>query len=70
MPQRDIVLNENLTDFLSFKNSKFLAKNYDIFLIFAHRIDCGYTLEPPRPASARRFYEYPQSMFWSKDKKK
>ena len=28
------------------------------FLIFAQNIDCGYTLE------------YPQSMFWSKNKKK
>ena len=23
-------------------------KNYDIFLIFAQNIDCGYTLEPPQ----------------------
>ena len=23
-------------------------KNFDIFLIFAQNIDCGYTLEPPR----------------------
>ena len=33
-------------DFLSFKNEKF--HNFDIFLIFAQNIDCGYTLEPPR----------------------
>ena len=29
------------------KNGKFQMKNYDIFLIFALNIDCGYTLEPP-----------------------
>ena len=35
-------------DFMSFKNLKFSAENFDIFLIFAQNIDCGYTLEPPR----------------------
>ena len=39
----------------------------DIFLIFAQNIDCGYTLEPPRRGGSN---EYPQSMFWSKNKKK
>ena len=29
------------------KNDYFQTKNYDIFLIFAQNIDCGYTLEPP-----------------------
>ena len=38
----------------------------DIFLIFAQTIDCGYTLEPPRRGGST---EYPQSMFWSKNKK-
>ena len=38
-----------------------------IFLIFAQNIDCGYTLEPPRRGGSN---EYPQSMFWSKRKKK
>ena len=38
----------------------------DIFLIFAQNIDCGYTLEPPRRSGSN---EYPQSMFWSKNKK-
>ena len=37
-----------------------------IFLIFAQNIDCGYTLEPPRRGGSN---EYPQSMFWSKNKK-
>ena len=37
-----------------------------IFLIFAQNIDCGYTLEPPRRGGSN---EYPQSMFWSNNKK-
>ena len=37
---------------------------FDIFLIFAQNIDCGYTLEPPRRGGSN---EYPQSMFWSKN---
>ena len=46
------------------KNDYFRMKIFDIFLIFAQNIDCGYTLEPPGSN------EYPQSMFWSKNKKK
>ena len=30
------------------KNENFHWKIFDIFLIFAQNIDCGYTLEPPR----------------------
>ena len=41
-------------------------KRFDIFLIFAQNIDCGHTLEPPRRGGSN---EYPQSMFWSKNKK-
>ena len=41
-------------------------KNFDIFLIFAQNMECGYTLEPPRRGGSN---EYPQSMFWSKNKK-
>ena len=41
-------------------------KKIDIFLIFAQNIDCRYTLEPHRRGSSN---EYPQSMFWSKNKK-
>ena len=48
------------------KNEKFHQKNFDIFLIFAQNIDCGYTLEPPRRGGSN---EYPQFMFWSKNKK-
>ena len=39
------------------KIDNFQMKKYDIFLILAQNIDCGYT------------YEYPQSMFLSKNKK-
>ena len=35
-------------DFLALKIENFPLKNFDIFLIFAQNIDCGYTLEPPR----------------------
>ena len=37
-----------------------------MFLIFPQNIDCGYTLEPPRQGSSD---EYPQSLFWNKNKK-
>ena len=39
---------------------------FDIFLIFAQNIDCGYRLEPPHRGGSNL---YPQSMFWSKNKK-
>ena len=48
------------------KNENFQQKFFDIFLIFAQNIDCGYTLEPPPRGGSN---EYPQSMFWSKNKK-
>ena len=48
------------------KNENFPLKIFDIFLIFAQNIDCGYTLEPPCRGGSN---EYPQSMFWSKNKK-
>ena len=44
---------------------KIQKKSFDIFLIFAQNKDCGYTLEPPRRGGSN---EYPQSMFWSKNK--
>ena len=37
------------------------------FNVFAQNIHCGYTLEPPRRGGSN---EYPQYMFWSKNKKK
>ena len=52
-----VIINENFK-----KKTKF----FKIFLIFAHNIDCGHTLEPPRRGGSN---EYPQSMFWSKNKK-
>ena len=47
------------------KNENFHQNLFDIFLIFAQNIDCGYTLEPPRRGDSN---EYQQSMFWSKNK--
>ena len=44
----------------------FSKKSFAIFLIFAQNTDCGYTLELPRRGGSN---EYPQSMFWSKNKK-
>ena len=52
--------------FFGFKNENFHRKKIDIFLIFAQNIDCGYTLEPPRRGGSNK---YPQTMFWSKNKK-
>ena len=55
------------------KNEKKKKKKNDIFLIFAQSIDCRYKLEPPRiklePPRIGGSNEYPQSMFWSKNKK-
>ena len=51
--------------FLAWKIENFQLKNFDIFLIFAQNIDCGYILEPLRRGGSN---EYPHSMFWSKDK--
>ena len=55
--------------FLALKIENFQLKFFDIFLIFAQNIDCGYTLEPPRRGGRGGSNEYPQSMFWSKNKK-
>ena len=52
--------------FTAVKKIIFKMKMFDIFLIFAQNIDCGYTLEPPQRGGSN---EYPQSMFWSKNKK-
>ena len=38
--------------FFDCKNENFHWKNFDIFLIFAQNIHCGYTLEPPRRGEA------------------
>ena len=39
---------------------------YLFFLFLLQNIDCGYPLEPPRRGGSN---VYPQSMFWSKNKK-
>ena len=44
----------------------FQRKNVDIFLVFARSVDCGYTLGPPRRGGSNG---YPQSVFWSGNKK-
>ena len=54
------------SNFFRSKIDNFQRKIFDIFLIFAQNIDCGYTLEPPRRGGSN---EYPQSMLWSKNKK-
>ena len=46
------------------KNDNFQMIFFYIFLIFAQNIDCGYTLEQRGGSN-----EYPQSMFWNKNKK-
>ena len=40
-------------------------KNQVFFQISAQNIDCGYSLEPPRRGGSN---EYPQSMFFSRNK--
>ena len=54
------------------KNWKFSDKKSDIFHISAQNIDCGYSLEPPRRGCSNGRggpKEYPQSMFFSRNKK-
>ena len=43
-------------------------KNSKIFHISAQNIDCGYSLEPPRPRRGGS-NEYPRSMFWAEIRK-
>ena len=52
--------------FLAVKIENINYKLLIFFLIFAQNIYCGYTLEPPRRGGSN---EYPQYMFWSKNKK-
>ena len=48
-------------------NSCFLFGVMEMFVYdCAQNIDCGYTLEPPGRGGSNK---YPQSMFWSKNKK-
>ena len=54
------------SNFFRSRIDNFQRKIFDSFLNFAQNIDCGYTLEPPRRGGSNG---YPQSMFWSKNKK-
>ena len=56
----------NILKFLQAKKENFQIKNSDIFHISAQNIDCGYSLEPPRRGGSN---EYPQSIFFSQNKK-
>ena len=56
----------NILKILPPKNENVQIKNSDIFHISAQNIDCGYSLEPPRRGGSN---EYPQSMFFSRNKK-
>ena len=57
----------NILKILQPKKEKFQIKKSDIFHIPAQNIDREYSLEPPRRGGS---YEYPQSMFLSRNKKK
>ena len=48
------------------QNWKFSDKKLWYYLYSAQKIDCGYSLEPPRRGGSN---EYPQSMFLSRNKK-
>ena len=54
------------TDIFKVVKKKTKIFSFDIFLVFSQNIDCGYTLEQSRRGG---YNEYPQSMFWSKNKK-
>ena len=55
-----------LKNFTTEKKWKFSDINSDIFLISAQNINCGYSLELPQWSNSN---EYPQSMFFSRNKK-
>ena len=54
------------TENLKPKTEHFQIKILMIFIISAQNIDCGYSLEPPRRGGSN---EYPQSIFFSRNKK-
>ena len=56
----------NILKILQSKKKKKSDKKNWYFYISAQNIDCGYSLEPPRRGGSN---EYPQSMFWGKNKK-
>ena len=55
-----------IENFTTKKKRKFSDKNSDIFHISAQKIDCVYSLEPPRRGGSNG---YPQSMLLSSNKK-
>ena len=57
----------NIQRFLSAVTiENFIRKFFYVFNIFAQNIHCGHTLDRPRQGSSN---EYPQSMFWTQNKK-
>ena len=48
------------------KNENFTEKKIDLLNIFAENINCRYMLEMPHRGGSN---EYPQCMFWTKNKK-
>ena len=48
------------------KNDNFQMKFFDIFLIFAQNIDCGYTLEPPQQKYEKIVYPSKPHFFYIK----
>ena len=56
----------NILKILPPRNENFQIKKSNIFHISAQNLDCGYSLEPPRRGGSN---EYPQPMFWSRNKK-
>ena len=56
----------NILKILPPKNENSQIKIFDIFLISAYNMVCGYSLEPPRRGGSN---EYPQSMLLNRNKK-
>ena len=48
------------------KTNTFQIKILIFFIFLLKKVDCGYSLEPPRRGGSN---EYPQSMFLSRNKK-
>ena len=56
------------------KTESFQVKILIFFHISAQKLDCGYSLEPPRRGGSNEYpqsgsNEYPQSMFWAEIRK-
>ena len=55
-----------IENFTTKKNENFQIKILIFFIFPLKKINCGYSLEPPRRGGSN---EYPQSMFLSRNKK-